>query len=73
MIIIAACLYLPHHINFLVSRAWFYYHGEDANAKTPGSGAIVPSIDVATTRNLVLETARATLRALGEAGSEREL
>ena len=73
MIIIAACLYLPHHINFLVNRAWFYYHGEDANAKTLSSGAIVPNIDVVTTTGLVVETAKATLRALGEAGSEKEL
>uniref|UniRef100_A0A098DPZ1 Uncharacterized protein n=6 Tax=Fusarium sambucinum species complex TaxID=569360 RepID=A0A098DPZ1_GIBZE len=25
---IAACLYLPHHISFLVGRAWYYMNGE---------------------------------------------
>ncbi|KAH7166052.1 hypothetical protein EDB81DRAFT_781151 [Dactylonectria macrodidyma] len=25
---IAACLYLPHHISFLVGRAWYYINGE---------------------------------------------
>lgn len=25
---IAAILYLPHHISFLISRAWYYMHGE---------------------------------------------
>ncbi|CAM1508309.1 Fc.00g051570.m01.CDS01 [Cosmosporella sp. VM-42] len=25
---IAACLYLPHHISFLISRAWYYINGE---------------------------------------------
>ncbi|KAM5342519.1 hypothetical protein ACJ41O_013485 [Fusarium nematophilum] len=25
---IAACLYLPHHISFLLGRAWYYINGE---------------------------------------------
>lgn len=33
MILIAASLYLPQHINFLTSRAWFYYHGDDTSTK----------------------------------------
>jgi uncharacterized membrane protein len=28
MILIAASLYLPQHIAFLTSRAWFYYTGD---------------------------------------------
>ena len=71
MIIVAACLYLPHHINFLVNRAWFYYHGEDA--KTTNPGASVPSMEAASASNLVIETAKATLRALAEEGTGREL
>lgn len=27
---IATILYLPHHIMFLVGRAWFYIHGDSA-------------------------------------------
>ena len=73
MIIVAACLYLPHHINFLVNRAWFYYHGEDANAKTSSPGAAVPSIDVATATSIAIESAKATLRALKESGTAGEL
>ncbi|KAG9236609.1 hypothetical protein BJ875DRAFT_455934 [Amylocarpus encephaloides] len=29
MIIIAMTLYLPQHITFLTSRAWFYYNGDE--------------------------------------------
>lgn len=25
---IAACLYLPHHVSFLIGRAWYYINGE---------------------------------------------
>ena len=30
MSIIAASLYLPEHIAIVLSRAWFYYAGEEA-------------------------------------------
>ena len=30
MIIIAVSLYLPEHITTMISRAWFYYAGDDA-------------------------------------------
>ncbi|THV47449.1 hypothetical protein BGAL_0310g00120 [Botrytis galanthina] len=30
MIIIAMTLYLPQHITFLTSRAWFYYNGDES-------------------------------------------
>lgn len=30
MILIGSFLYLPQHINFLINRAWFYWHGDDA-------------------------------------------
>ena len=41
MIIIAASLYLPEHIMTMISRAWFYYAGEEAatTRKTSGSDA----------------------------------
>ena len=29
MILIAASLYLPQHVNFILHRAWFYWHGDD--------------------------------------------
>jgi len=29
MIIIAASLYLPEHITTMLSRAWFYYAGDE--------------------------------------------
>lgn len=57
MIIIAACLYLPHHISFLTHRAWFYYHGDDAKAATTVTSAAV-------------ETMKATLRALEEKATD---
>lgn len=35
MIIIAASLYLPEHITTMLSRAWFYYAGDEVG----GGGA----------------------------------
>ena len=44
MIIIAVSLYLPEHITTMLSRAWFYYAGDDAiaarGAPGPRYGAI---------------------------------
>ncbi|KKA26900.1 hypothetical protein TD95_002134 [Thielaviopsis punctulata] len=28
---LATLLYLPHHIKFMVNRAWFYVHGDEAS------------------------------------------
>jgi hypothetical protein len=44
MVLIAASLYLPHHISFLANRAWFYYHGDidiksAAETLVPGDAA----------------------------------
>jgi hypothetical protein len=37
MIVIAITLYLPQHLTFLTSRAWFYYNGpESAKAAVEG-------------------------------------
>ena len=38
---IATILYLPHHIQFIVSRAWFYMHGE---LLQEGAGAVSSTI-----------------------------
>ena len=38
MIIIAASLYLPEHITTMLSRAWFYYAGDEAAAAGAGMG-----------------------------------
>jgi hypothetical protein len=29
MLILAASLYLPHHVHTIASRAWFYYAGDE--------------------------------------------
>lgn len=29
---IATVLYLPHHLQFIISRAWFYMHGDAQDA-----------------------------------------
>lgn len=49
MILIAASLYLPQHINFLTSRAWYYYHGHDialtsSSELTKGTEAVVQMV-----------------------------
>lgn len=36
MIIIAASLYLPAHVNEMLRRAWFYYAGDEAVVGTAG-------------------------------------
>jgi hypothetical protein len=41
MILIAASLYLPQHIAFLTSRAWFYYHGDETTKSVMDSAAAV--------------------------------
>ena len=36
MILIAGSLYLPGHITTMISRAWFYYAGDETVAATAG-------------------------------------
>ena len=36
MIIVAGSLYLPGHITTMISRAWFYYAGDETVAATAG-------------------------------------
>jgi hypothetical protein len=47
MILIAASLYLPQHIAFLTSRAWFYYHGDETTK------AVVDTAAAATAQSTV--------------------
>ena len=35
MILIACSLYLPHHIAFLITRAYFYWQGDAVTAADP--------------------------------------
>lgn len=35
MILIACALYLPHHIAFLITRAYFYWQGDAVTAENP--------------------------------------
>ncbi|KAK1835422.1 hypothetical protein QBC39DRAFT_341340 [Podospora conica] len=39
---IATVLYLPHHLQFIISRAWFYMHG-DAPAAAAAAAQTVSS------------------------------
>lgn len=35
MVLIACALYLPHHIAFLITRAYFYWQGDAITAADP--------------------------------------
>ena len=48
MLILAASLYLPHHVHTIASRAWFYYAGDEEVLAEP-----VPSIAAAGTARLL--------------------
>jgi len=36
---IATVLYLPHHLQFIISRAWFYMHGDAFESAAAAGGA----------------------------------
>ncbi|KAI9822272.1 MAG: hypothetical protein M1832_003095 [Thelocarpon impressellum] len=38
MIVIAASLYFPQHVTKVLSRAWFYYAGEEVDVDALGGG-----------------------------------
>lgn len=40
---IATVLYLPHHLQFIISRAWFYMHG-DAQDAGAAAAAVVETV-----------------------------
>jgi len=49
---IATVLYLPHHLMFIISRAWFYMHGEafeSAELAKGVLGSVVGTAAAATT------------------------
>lgn len=56
---LATILYLPHHIMFLVGRAWFYIHGDSAL-----------EVAVETARTLVQHAASTTRAAAAALGTE---
>lgn len=64
MILIAASLYLPQHIHFIINRAWFYWHGDDASFgnSTIGAGKDV----VQNTSTLMADMAKETIENLGK-------
>ncbi len=37
---IATVLYLPQHLQFIISRAWFYMHGDAFEAAAAAGGAV---------------------------------
>jgi len=70
MIIIAMTLYLPQHINFLTSRAWFYYNGPEASKA--GVRSVIESVSTST---VLVEKVRETVFNAGSSvgGVTREL
>ncbi|KAH8756761.1 hypothetical protein F5883DRAFT_163995 [Diaporthe sp. PMI_573] len=72
---IATILYLPHHIMFLVGRAWFYIHGDSAveaaretarSLAEKAAGAAVAAATTPTAKALATETARAVAEGVGK-------
>jgi hypothetical protein len=72
---IATILYLPHHIMFLVGRAWFYIHGDSAveaaretarSLAEKAAGAAVAAATTPTAKTLATETARAVAEGVGK-------
>lgn len=56
---LATILYLPHHIMFLVGRAWFYIHGDSALEVAKETAQTLLQHAASTTRMGAAETARA--------------
>ncbi len=54
---IATVLYLPHHVQFVLSRAWFYMHGDAQDAAVIAAGELAKSTAAAVTRNAAEVTA----------------
>jgi hypothetical protein len=38
--VIGVVLYLPHHIGFIIGRAWFYIHGDSVDVVEVAKGAV---------------------------------
>ncbi|CAN8095909.1 unnamed protein product [Discula destructiva] len=73
---LATILYLPHHILFLVGRAWFYIHGDSAlEAAKETAVTLLQHAAASTTRAfsdhaVAAETARAVGRLVVDAKAE---
>ncbi|KAK7741049.1 hypothetical protein SLS53_005114 [Cytospora paraplurivora] len=64
---IATILYLPHHILFLVGRAWFYIHGDSALEVAKETARTLVQHAATTTKVLVgSETAKAVAGVAGD-------
>lgn len=63
---LATILYLPHHIMFLVGRAWFYIHGDSALEVAKETAQTLLQHAASTTRMGAAETARAVGRYVAE-------
>lgn len=63
---LATILYLPHHIMFLVGRAWFYIHGDSALEVAKETAQTLLQHAASTTRIGATETARAVGRYVAE-------
>lgn len=44
MLILAASLYLPHHVHTIASRAWFYYAGDEEMLHAPHHNTAAPNL-----------------------------
>lgn len=61
---IATILYLPHHLMFLVGRAWFYIHGDSALEVARETARTLVHTTAKTAAGVLgTETARAVVRA----------
>ncbi|PSR83369.1 hypothetical protein BD289DRAFT_370089 [Coniella lustricola] len=64
---LATILYLPHHIMFLVGRAWFYIHGDagmlvsTSSSSTAGLAKNTAVQALTTAKQLATETAKAVV------------
>jgi len=63
MILIAASLYLPQHINFLVNRALFYWQGDDAGVTDVAAAAVKDVIK--NTSTVMADMAKETIQIVG--------
>ncbi|KFY23377.1 hypothetical protein V491_02565 [Pseudogymnoascus sp. VKM F-3775] len=71
MVLIAGCLYLPQHINFLINRAWFYYQG-DADSKDAITSSVAETVATTAGDRLraIVETARASAATVAQVEKE---
>ncbi|KAH6892229.1 hypothetical protein B0T10DRAFT_483351 [Thelonectria olida] len=61
---IAACLYLPHHISFLLGRAWYYINGEHIDVAEAALEVLQDMSASALAAGTATETAQEVLKEL---------